>query len=312
MPRIEWIDLPPHVRFWVEEQLGASVIEHRSQPGGYSPGTADRLLAGNGRRAFLKAVHPSLNPDSPDIHRSEARVLERMPDGVPVPRLIDWYDAEGWVALLVEDVEARHPVLPWRADELDATLAALRELGAALSPNPVPGLPMASAELGGMFEAWSRWAGGAAPDDLDPWLVDRLPDLVSASERTTPRLDGDTLTHHDLRADNLLIMGDGSVRVIDWPWAMPAAPWLDPGLLLIEVITSHATDAASPDPDDVLARVATDYRVDEEVLVDLLASILAYFEDAWRRPDPPGLPTLRAFQKFQGDALRGWLQRRWP
>jgi thiamine kinase-like enzyme len=40
---------------------------------------------------------------------------------------------------------------------------------------------------------------------------------------------GQTLLHADLCADNLLLTSDGVV-VVDWPYAVTGAPWVD-GLL---------------------------------------------------------------------------------
>ena len=54
--RVAWADLPARVRDVVEEILGAPVVEAVSQPGGFSPGSADRVRTADGRRAFVKAV----------------------------------------------------------------------------------------------------------------------------------------------------------------------------------------------------------------------------------------------------------------
>ena len=43
----------------------------------------------------------------------------------------------------------------------------------------------------------------------------------------------------------------------------------------------------------------------------VLAGLAGYFVDVARRPDPPGLPTVRAFQRAQGVVVLGWLRRRW-
>ena len=43
----------------------------------------------------------------------------------------------------------------------------------------------------------------------------------------------------------------------------------------------------------------------------VLAGLAGYFCDVQRRPDPPGLPTVRAFQRAQGEVVLRWLRRRW-
>ena len=83
--RLEWPAVAPHIRAAVEAELGDRVVEATTQPEGFSPALAARLRAGNGRRAFVKAVPPDANPDSPAIYRKEIRVMERLPDRVPVP-----------------------------------------------------------------------------------------------------------------------------------------------------------------------------------------------------------------------------------
>nr|WP_240944190.1 hypothetical protein [Micromonospora thermarum] len=136
--RIGWADLPHHVRAAVEDILGDRVVEAVSQPGGYSPGTADRVRTSRGTRAFVKAVSPAQNADSVRLHRTEARNTAALPAYAPAPRLLGLHDDGEWVALVLSDVAGRHPATPWRAAELTGVLRALETLSAALTPNPVP------------------------------------------------------------------------------------------------------------------------------------------------------------------------------
>ena len=57
--RIGWADLPERVRDEVQAIIGGEVVSAVSQSGGFSPGTADRVVTTNGRRAFVKAVSPA-------------------------------------------------------------------------------------------------------------------------------------------------------------------------------------------------------------------------------------------------------------
>jgi len=66
------------------------------------------------------------------------------------------------------------------------------------------------------------------------------------------------------------------------------------------------------DVDPLVAHLALDAAVSEAVLIDVLAGYAGYFLDAARRPPPPGLPTVRAFQRAQADALLPWVRRRLP
>src|SRR5262245_37004760 len=119
--RRQWAELPVGIRRSVEEWLGSPVLQAATQPMGFSPGVAARLTTAAGTRAFLKAIGPGPNPDSVELHRQEAAIVQALPAAAPVPRL-RWYHEDresGWVLLLFEDVEGRHPAQPWREDELD-------------------------------------------------------------------------------------------------------------------------------------------------------------------------------------------------
>ena len=300
--RIGWADLPDHVRAEVERIIGAPVVSAVSQPGGFSPGTADRVRTADGRRAFVKAVSPAQNEHSPVMHRQEARVSAALPATAPAPDLLGVFDDGHWVALVLADVEGRHPAPPWRADELDRVLAALDTLADECTPAPVPGLrPVAEAlsvDLGG----WERIAADP-PADLDPWTAAHLDDLCALAARARTVLTGDTLVHLDIRADNLLITDDGQVTVVDWPWACLGPAWLDRLLLLINVrlFGGHDTEA-------LLRRCARRTGADPADLRSVLAGMGGFFADAARLPPAPGLPTLREFQRAQADAVVGWLR----
>ncbi|KAB1096044.1 aminoglycoside phosphotransferase family protein, partial [Micromonospora aurantiaca] len=134
--RLHWHELPAHVRDGVEAVLGDRVVAARSQSGGFSPGTADRVRTAGGGRAFVKAVSPAQNDRSPDLHRAEARIATALPPDTPAPRLRGSYDDGDWIALVFTDVEGRHPVTPWRADELAAVLSTLETMAGALTPAP--------------------------------------------------------------------------------------------------------------------------------------------------------------------------------
>src|SRR6478735_1309490 len=85
--RIGWDDLPRPVRLAVEDILGDQIIDVRSQVGGFSPGTADRVVTAAGRRAFVKAASPRLNEQTVELHRREALVAAALPAEVPTSAL---------------------------------------------------------------------------------------------------------------------------------------------------------------------------------------------------------------------------------
>src|SRR5215218_2300507 len=128
--RLDWVDVPGWLRGEVEERLGGRVVEAVTQPSGFSPGLAVRVRLGDGRRVFVKAVGPEPNPDSPGIHRAEARAMAVLPRSAPAPRMLWSLDRDGWVALAFEDVDGVHPTLPWRPGELARVLAMVADLAA--------------------------------------------------------------------------------------------------------------------------------------------------------------------------------------
>lgn len=239
------------------------------------------------------------------MHRREARHAAALPAYAPVPRLLGCHDDGDWVALVYADVDGRHPVTPWRTDELTAVLDTLERLATALTPAPpAAGAPTAAELLAEDFAGWHRVAADP-PADLDPWARAHLDRLCAAADRGVAALAGDTLCHVDVRADNLLVDAAGAVTVVDWPWACRGPAWLDSVLLLINVrlYGGHDTDAL------LRARRLT-AGVDPADVTGVLAGFAGFFVDWSRRPAPVGIPTVRAFQRAQADALLPWLAQR--
>lgn len=295
--RIGWDDLPRPVRQAVEDILGAQVIDARSQVGGFSPGTADRVVTAAGRRAFVKAASPGLNERTVELHRREAAVAAALPAEVPAPELRGVHDDGEWIALVFEDVGGRCPGTPWVAAEFAAALTALDQLGAVPLPATLRTLlpdlgVMLADDLGG----WRRIAHDP-PADLDAWTVRHLDQLRDLGDRAAAALTGDQLVHADIRADNLVLRPGGAVTIVDWPWASLGATWFDTLMLLVNVrcYGGQLSTDIDADPDDITA---------------VLAGVAGYFVDAARQAPPPGLPTVRAFQAAQGQVVLDWLRQR--
>jgi aminoglycoside phosphotransferase (APT) family kinase protein len=283
-------------------------VAANTQTGGFSPGVAARLVLADGSRAFVKAVSPLPNADAPSIYRREARIVAAIPASSPVPRLsfvLDG-DPDGWVLLAFEDVEGRHPELPWRDDELEIVLEAMASLASDLSPSPLrpPLVGDASAAFGRADHlSWASLAAAPAPP-LDPWSARNLARLAALEARAAEAARGNALQHFDLRADNLLLTADG-VRVIDWPHAHVGQPWID----LVWFAPSVAMQGG-PTPAELVRRYGPAREADPAALDAVIAGVAAFFTAGSLQPPSPGLPTLRAFQAAQAEVARAWLAER--
>ena len=301
--RMRWAQLPADVRTGVESVLGSPVLSGQSQAGGFSNGTADRVRTRSGSTAFVKAISTAMNAGAADLHRREARITAALPRGVPTPRLLGVYDDGDWVALVLQDIEGHHPALPWRDSDLHAALDMLTRLAELVTPCPISDAPPASEVLAEPFAGWDRIAG-SQPDDLDPWAAQHLPVLRRLAADALGAVQGDTLVHYDVRADNLLIDATGQVSLLDWPWACRGPAWLDTVMLLgtVHLYGGHDVEA-------LLSRGVTSQTAPHDVTAVLVAQA-GYALDAARLTPPAGMRQLRAFQCGKGDALLRWVRQR--
>ena len=299
--RVHWDELPQHVRDAIEERIGGRVVEAVTQPGGFSPGLAARIRTGDGRRCFVKAVSEHANPDTPGIHRREAQVVAALPQEAPVPRLLWTYDEGGWVALGLTDIDGRMPAQPWRDVELNRVINGLQQLHEVLTPSPMNGSTAAEAfatHIRGWDELQATHAKG-----LDSWSARNLERLVELEASAPAMSSGQTLLNFDVRADNILIAGE-KVYFVDWPWARIGHPFVE-WIALAPSVQMQG----GPRPEELLRRVPLG-DISPGAIDAVLASLTGYFLAYSRRPPPPGIPTVRAFQAAQGRLALAWLGER--
>jgi Phosphotransferase enzyme family len=302
--RLEWTEVPGRVRAAVERQLGSPVVSATNQRGGFSPGPAVRIACADGTRAFVKVTGVAVNEESVKLHRREARVSAALPSWVPAPRLLDVYDDGEWVALTFEEIAGSLPQVPWRPAEIRLVLAALELLAARGTPCPVPELQPAARKFARAFGRYRELAATPPDEPLTAWELAHLDTLIELIDGTVAASAGDTLVHMDVRADNVLLGADGRVWLVDWPWAIVGAPWIDSALLAVEAAV-HGLDAQSiVDASPLLSTV------DPIVLTGFIAGLAALWAHAYRLPAPPGLPTLRPFQRASHAAALRWLRTR--
>lgn len=303
--RIGWDDLPDSVRSSVESIVGGSVVAAHSQSGGYSPGSADRIVTAQGERYFVKAVGGPLNPESPQFHRREAQIMGVLPAGLPIPQLVGSYDDGDWVALVFSDVDGEHPQLS--GGDLHTVLDAIESISSQpLTPQALAVLPSLTDELRGSGNGWAQLRN-YPHDRLDQWAVDNQAVLEYLSSKAADAVGGDRLAHVDLRADNILINQEQKAFIVDWPWAAHGASWFDALTVLIDARVSDP----SCDTESVLRQHSVFSEAKPEQVDAVLAALGGYFLDNARKPSPPEIPTLRAFQQAEGEACIGWLRERW-
>jgi len=299
---VHWEDIPPEIRSAFEDRLGSRVVAAATQPQGFSPGLAARLRLADGRRFFLKAVHEDANPDTPGIHRREARILGALPAIAPVPRLKWTYEDHGWVALCLEDIAGRHPHEPWTEEDLTLVVAAVQKMAADLTPSPIEVAETAAHAFASDINGW-QVALLRGEDRLPPWALRNVERLAELEQRAPGASAGETLLNFDVRADNLLI-ADAKVFVLDWPWARTGASWID-----LVLMAPSVEMQGGPPPETFLRRL--DIRqVPRPNLDAVICAMAGYFVVRALEPAPPGIPTVRAFQAAQGRVAVRWLRER--
>jgi hypothetical protein len=92
--------------------------EGRDRARRFSPGLAARIACYDGRRWFVKAASGQVNPGTPRLHRQEAGILRGLDPLIrsgqlPAPQLRAAAGHGSWFVLITDDIDGRHPVLPW-------------------------------------------------------------------------------------------------------------------------------------------------------------------------------------------------------
>ena len=157
---------------------------------------------------FVKAVRdrPGGRRDSLLRERQIAPALTHLS-----PRLLWDVEADGWLVLGYQAVDARH---------------------ADLAPGS-PDLPL-------VVDTVARIGRVPLPSYARPWTETRW-------DRFTPDpglFRGDALLHTDLNPHNLLVAGP-RVWAVDWAWPTRGAAFIDPALLVVQLIAAGHTPASA-------------------------------------------------------------------
>ncbi len=293
--RLEWPFLPPHLRQVIADHCGSPVVEAISQGAGFTPGFASVLICEDGSRHFVKAASSIAQRAFAESYREEARKLRVLPATAPAPRLLWTHDADDWMALGLEYVDARCPTRPWRQGDLETVLDMLEDAAAALtSATEAPDLDDFETEFASFPGHWDH-VRATMPD------LPHLEEAAALAGRYAEVTRGSTWVHTDVRDDNILLTPDGRALLCDWNWPVVGAAWLDTVFLLI------GPRGDGLDVEAVLAERPLTRAVPPEHIDIVLALLAAYFSKASADPVPPTSPHLRDGQRWQAEVVWDWL-----
>lgn len=269
----------------MERLVGARVESYRRVEGGYTP--ALRLLCETAGSSFFAKV--GTTPLTRESLRREIHVYNSL-RGDFMPRLLASEDDESEPVLVIEDLSAHRWPPPWDARLVDTTLAQIDAMHRA------PAALETYAQVHGATQKnWRAVAADPAPFLAlgmadDEWLDAALPALMSYEESCPTA--GDSLTHWDLRSDNICAAG-GRVLFVDWNGACLSNPRLDLGFWLPSLAYEGgvAPEKILPDAPGVAARVA------------------GYFASRAGLPGIADAPRVRTVQRRQLETALPWAAR---
>ncbi|MET8371970.1 phosphotransferase family protein [Micromonospora profundi] len=310
VPRPSWSALPAALRYAIAGRLGAAVLAARVASAGFSGGFAAVLDTADGGRVFVKAAASVGQAHLVDSYAREAAILDRLPVGLPAPRL-RWtlYDA-GWFVLCTDAVDGHNPRRPWTPAEMEATLAGYAEVAVALADPPAAltalGLPHLADLARSDILWWEEVAAGREPAPALPVAArGRLPDLVELESHLPRYAAGATgLIHGDLRGDNVLVDGEGRAWFCDWTWACSGPAWFDVAGLLLSAY------ADGLDADRLFAAHPTTADAPPDALDATLAALAGYYLTGADAAPATVPPHLTAHRRRSGGQALDWLARR--
>ena len=294
--RPHWQDVSAAARDAVERRLNARVVAGSSAIAGFTPGLASVLTLDDGRAVFLKGAGPTQEAWLAQAYRREAATVAALPSHPATVPLLWTLDADGWFLAAYEAVAATHPPRPWTQKDAARVLDTLVGLGASLTPPP-PGIDAPS------------WVGelGVFVDQLrllEPRLGPaRTAEIRELARRVLLEAPATTLSHDDVRDDNLLLGADGSVRLVDWSAGLLAPPWF------MAVVAMIAPAADGVDVRALLAAHPATRDVPAAHVDGVIALHLGYFLGVADLDEVESSPWLRAHQRWYRDATLRWFER---
>jgi thiamine kinase-like enzyme len=269
----------------IERLIGTKVESYRRVEGGYTP--ALRLLCKTTEASFFVKI--GATPLTSENLAREIRIYNSL-SGDFMPHLVAWENHESEPILITEDLSAQHWPPPWNERQIELTLAqinALHNTRAALETYE---------QVHEMCDA--NWQVVAA--DPEPflalkvadakWLEAALPSLIHYEESCPT--EGDSLTHWDLRSDNICITAERAIFV-DWNAACLSNPRLDLGFWLPSLAYE-----GGPQPEKILPDAP-----------EVAAWVSGYFTARAGLPEIIDAPRVRMVQRKQLETALPWAAR---
>lgn len=269
----------------IEILVGTKIISYRVVKGGYTP--AIRLLCQTDTTSFFAKAGST--PLTSKFLQREIKVYRQI-SGPFMPALVAWEEHETEPFLIIEDLSDHRWPPPWDDRQIDLVLAQISTMhGTKVQLEPFAQIH------GNLGLGWLKVAEDPEPFLSigiadEQWLSKALPFLISAEE--TCRVEGDSLTHWDLRSDNMCITKDQAV-FIDWNFACLANPKLDLGFWLPSLAFE-----GGPLPDKILP--------DEPEIAAYISGIFAQFAGL---PMIKDAPRVRIVQRQQLEIALPWAVR---
>lgn len=270
------------------EALVGAVAGWEPIDGGHSGASRYHVELTSGRSVFVKQDR---TPWTSDAVRREAAMYERLQRPF-MPEFIA-SDLDDPPLIVLEDLTGAEWPPPWTPDTIDRVLATLEDVAATRPPDHLEQIADVR-EL--LMRGWRTVSKDPEPFlslglCTKAWLDEALPVLLEAEDKVD--LDGNALTHLDVRSDNICFACERTV-LVDWSGACVAHPKTDLAKWLPSL---HAEGGPRPDdllPDPPRGAVA--------VLAGFWASVAGL-------GDIPDAPKVRAVQRRQLAVALPWAAR---
>lgn len=277
--------LEGEVRQRVEAMIGFAPEEWREVHRGYTP--ARRYVVRKGSQsAFVKLATTPLTARMMTREIANYKNLS----GPFMPKVIGWHEDAVAPMLAIEDLSTAYWPPPWTAETTALVIDQIHRMHGTSANIERWGLLD-----GGREPGWASVARDPAPFlslglVSGEWLEAALPALIDAETRC--QMDGEAVTHLDLRSDNICIH-DGVVKFIDWAEGGIGSAEVDLGFMLPSLAYE-----GGPLPDAVMPKAP-----------EVAGAVSGFFASRAGLPVIPDAPFVRRVQREQLSTALPWAQR---